>query len=155
MSSRIFAGSSACPSSTLFKEAVELLIILNRNLLCFNFVAMLKAWRIIEWYHKVPVICLDPRLLVMKFCFRFCYFAKSFLHKKASHWLTKTSYLREEVVKMRKWCKNVLWNEYRACFPSFILLPLYSFTRCCLVTCTLAYTCDLTCDLCFVPATWN
>ena len=43
VSSRIFVGSSACPSSTLFKEAVELLIILNRNLLCFNFVAMLKA----------------------------------------------------------------------------------------------------------------
>ena len=40
-----------------------------------------------------------------------------------------------------------------ACFPSFILLPLYSITKCCKVTCTLACTCDLTCDLCFVPAT--
>ena len=34
-----------------------------------------------------------------------------------------------------------------ACFSSFILPPLYSFTRCCLVTCILACTCDLTCDL--------
>ena len=38
------------------------------------------------------------------------------------------------------------------CFPSFILLPLYSTSRCCKMTCTLACTCDLTCDLCFVPA---
>ena len=36
-----------------------------------------------------------------------------------------------------------------------LMLPLYSFTRCCTVICTLAYTCNLTCDLCFVPITWN
>ena len=44
----------------------------------------------IDWYHKV--MRLDPRLLVMKFCFQFCYmyFTKSFLHKKASHWRWKT-----------------------------------------------------------------
>ena len=41
----MFAGSSAGPSSTSFKEAVALLI-MKCNLLCFNFVAMLKACRL-------------------------------------------------------------------------------------------------------------
>ena len=30
-----------------------------------------------------------------------------------------------------------------------------NFTRCFMVTCTLACIYNLTCDLCFVPATWN
>ena len=44
-------------------------------------------------YHEV--IHLDPRLRAMKFCFHFCYFSESFLHKNVSHWPWKTIYLRQ------------------------------------------------------------
>ena len=82
MASGIFAGLSACPSSTSFEEAVELLIMKGNLDALFHFCHHVESMTI-DWYHEV--ILLDPRLLAIKFCFHFCYFTKSFLHKKVSH----------------------------------------------------------------------
>ena len=115
VSSRIFAGSSVCPSSTSRKEAAELLI-MNRNLLCFNFVAMLKAWRIIDWYRKVPVICLDPRLLAIKFCFHF------FILQNHSFTKKRHTDAQKQVICVRR-CKNGQVVQKRALEWTLGLFP--------------------------------
>ena len=110
-----FAGSSVCPSLTSCKEAAELLI-KNRNLLCFNFVAMLKAWRIIDWYRRVPVICLDPRLLVIKFCFHF------FILQNHSFTKKRHTDAQKQVICVRR-CKNAQVAQKRALEWTLGLFP--------------------------------